>query len=425
MYLQPHQILVQNNIKLARGLILYHNTGSGKTITSLNAMNQFKNRLIIIGTKSSKKAFSDEISKYPLKIPHTFFTFTKIKIILNIEPLFLKNTNVIIDEAHNIRNITKNNKLLWSCLWYCNKILLLTATPYINHICDIFVLINIINKNNNLPITKNKYNKIKLENPKLLDTYLKQSKHTISYYKGTTDLPTFTIKIKYVYFQKKQVKKYKKYIRKILLNKEVDAELGSKWIKKYNLKDAQYELDETIRENAFLAATRQLSNLPKINAICDHIAKKIEQTVIYSNYLENGLYKIKKLLDENNIPNLLISGNVSEQEIKEIVNNYNNGLIKILLLSSSGAESLDLKNTKQLHIIEPHWNNFKIKQVIGRAIRYKSHIDLHPDNRHVNIYRWITKFSQKQYKGLSADECLTRISSQKDKIYKNYIKLLL
>ena len=60
-----------------------------------------------------------------------------------------------------------------------------------------------------------------------------------------------------------------------------------------------------------------------------------------------------------------------------IVNNYNEGKYKVLLLSSAGSESLDLKNTRQIHIMEPYWNEGKIIQVIGRAIRYKSHDAFH------------------------------------------------
>ena len=63
-----------------RGLILYHSTGSGKTITALAALYQFKRGIIIIGQKSSKKAFYDDIKKLGYdRSRFEFFTFTKIK----------------------------------------------------------------------------------------------------------------------------------------------------------------------------------------------------------------------------------------------------------------------------------------------------------------------------------------------------------
>ena len=57
-------------------------------------------------------------------------------------------------------------------------------------------------------------------------------------------------------------------------------------------------------------------------------------------------------------------------------------------MSSSGGEGLDLKRTRQVHVLEPHWNDPKIEQVIGRAARYKSHADLPVKDRKVDIYRY-------------------------------------
>ena len=47
--------------------------------------------------------------------------------------------------------------------------------------------------------------------------------------------------------------------------------------------------------------------------------------------------------------------------------------IDMLLLSGAGAEGLDLKNIRSLHIMEPYWNYARIKQTIGRAVRRGSH----------------------------------------------------
>ena len=73
-------------IKKHRGLILYHSTGSGKTITAIKAMCQFKNPIVVIGAKSSNKAFTDDIKKLKLdQIEFVFYTFAKIKRILKEE----------------------------------------------------------------------------------------------------------------------------------------------------------------------------------------------------------------------------------------------------------------------------------------------------------------------------------------------------
>ena len=58
-----HQIKCVNWLKTHDGLILYHSMGSGKTITSLAMVSQFKFPIIIIATKASRKNFTDDIEK--------------------------------------------------------------------------------------------------------------------------------------------------------------------------------------------------------------------------------------------------------------------------------------------------------------------------------------------------------------------------
>uniref|UniRef100_A0A6C0JDI7 Helicase ATP-binding domain-containing protein n=1 Tax=viral metagenome TaxID=1070528 RepID=A0A6C0JDI7_9ZZZZ len=71
----------------------------------------------------------------------------------------------------------------------------------------------------------------------------------------------------------------------------------------------------------------------------------------------------------------------------------------ILLTTQSGAEGISLMNVRQVHIMEPYWNNVRIEQVIGRARRIKSHIYLPERHRNVMIYKYIIKFTAKQLDG--------------------------
>ena len=48
-------------------------------------------------------------------------------------------------------------------------------------------------------------------------------------------------------------------------------------------------------------------------------------------------------------------------------------LLCILMATSSGAEGINLKNVRHLHIMEPHWTPARHDQVIGRGIRLCSH----------------------------------------------------
>lgn len=441
--LKPHQILPIKFIQKNFGLIIFHNVGSGKTLTSLFAMNQFNNSIIVIGTKSSKKAFNDEISKIKLKRDIQLYTFTKIYEILENDSSFLIDKSVIVDEAHYLRNITRHNRILWNALMNSYKVLLLTATPFSNHMVDIAVLVNIVHRSRVLPIRKKQFDKIygdvfssKLKNIDQLQAILL---NTISYYKTSgSDYPTFKIHHKYVNMTSQQIKLYKKYIRKIIYLKNGQRDYTDvgmdKWIEKWNEKGTKYELIESIRENSFFAAVRQISNAinsdyssPKISMVYNQLVKGKFPAIVFSNFITNGIMPISRRLTLENIPHEIISGKTSSVNINKYVNQYNQGQIKVLLLSAAGAASLDLKETRQIHIMDPFWNDALIHQVYGRGIRYKSHINLPKSERIVNIYRWISIFPRDKYpqfKGLSADEYLTRMSVKKLQMYSMYFKII-
>ncbi|AXN90992.1 putative VV D11-like helicase [Namao virus] len=70
-------------------------------------------------------------------------------------------------------------------------------------------------------------------------------------------------------------------------------------------------------------------------------------------------------------------------------------MIKVIFLSPAGSEGISLKNVRQVHILEPYWNEVRIIQVIGRAVRQCSHSDLPQSERYVDIYRYYAVFSEK------------------------------
>jgi superfamily II DNA or RNA helicase len=416
------------------GLILYHSTGSGKTITSLVSMYQFiennkSNEIIIIGQKSSKKAFSDDIKKLKLDDKRfTFYTYTKIKKLIKDNLDFLQNKYIILDEVHNIRNETTANLSLITSLQFAKKIILLTATPVINYMNDLSVLINIVKQSPILPTDIRSFNACyyDLESNEIrnADVLKNKLKDCISYYdhgKNKKDYPTSKTIYKYVEMNKYQLEEYRYYIRKYFY----EILDGANY---YNL---DFENIEHRKKNFFLSDTRQLSNtlegseiFPKIQEIYKTLKKGPFPAVVYSNYLGNGILSLVPLLEKSNIPYTTITGTTSNEKINFIVNNYNKNKYKILLLTSAGSESLDLKNTRQIHIMEPHWNESRIKQVIGRTIRYKSHELLDKKDRNVNIYRWTSVFP-KHVSNKSADEYLINLSRKKEDILKKFNSIII
>ena len=83
--------------------------------------------------------------------------------------------------------------------------------------------------------------------------------------------------------------------------------------------------------------------------------------------------------------------------LKEInQNNYFGEIIKVLMITSSGAEGINLRNTRFVHIMEPYWNMVRVDQVVGRARRICSHEDLPEDLRTVKVFIYISRITEEQ-----------------------------
>lgn len=76
------------------------------------------------------------------------------------------------------------------------------------------------------------------------------------------------------------------------------------------------------------------------------------------------------------------------REIKSATNedNLNGEKVKVIIISKAGSEGIDLNNIRQVHIIEPWYNMSRTDQIIGRAVRFRSHCRLPFKERNVEIY---------------------------------------
>jgi hypothetical protein len=87
------------------------------------------------------------------------------------------------------------------------------------------------------------------------------------------------------------------------------------------------------------------------------------------------------------------------------IDNKQGKLCRLFCITSAGAEGLSLQNVRAVHIMEPHWNDVRMAQVKGRAIRICSHKALKPQDRNVKVYTYITVFDD-----------ITQLATSKQKI---------
>ena len=95
-------------------------------------------------------------------------------------------------------------------------------------------------------------------------------------------------------------------------------------------------------------------------------------------------------------------------------NNFYGQVLKVLMITASSSEGINLKNTRFVHLVEPYWHRVRIEQAIGRARRICSHQDLPEEDRTVKAFLYITVFSEEQKTNKKNIEMMARDISRID-----------
>ena len=161
-----------------------------------------------------------------------------------------------------------------------------------------------------------------------------------------------------------------------------------------------------------------------------------------------GLYTGTETDDEKEIIRRVYNGEwdnipLSLKEDLEVIsnNNLNGEIMKVILITASGAEGISLKNCRYVHIMEPYWHPVRIDQVIGRARRICSHENLEPELRNIEVFLYVMILSEELKTSdktlelrihdvskldekipMTTDEALYEISNIKERISKNLLK---
>jgi hypothetical protein len=109
-------------------------------------------------------------------------------------------------------------------------------------------------------------------------------------------------------------------------------------------------------------------------------------------------------------------------------------LVKIMMITQSGAEGISLKNVRRVLIMEYFWNAVRINQVIGRAVRTCSHQKLPKAEQNVGVFIYIMKLNKKQLDDnptlrkkdneLTTDEHILELANNKEALINIFMDLL-
>jgi len=459
--LQPHQQRVVDRMKLQSGLVVAHGLGSGKTLTSIAVQDALNTPATVVVPASLIGNYEKERDKH-LQDPKQPASIESLQNITRNKKI-VKAPLLIIDEAHRLREpTTQSYKMMKLTRDKSDKALLLTGSPFYNHPADIASLVNLVADTKPFPDKRTDF-EYEYINEKTIPAGI------IGKIKGIAD------------GVKPEIKKWKKEQLRGILNRWVDYHPGSTEefpdvIKEEHIvpmTSKQLEVYDTViakapawvahkikeklppnkqevkQLNAYLTGARQVSNttapyisegepeMPKVQKAFEELKRHFDsnpkaKAVVYSNFLDAGIKPYKELLERENIPHGQFTGEMKKREKDQLVKDYNSGKIKTLLISSAGGEGLDLKGTRLIQMLEPHWNDEKLKQVEGRGIRYKSHENLPPEERKVVLQRYYAVRPPTALQKLlkiapdgSVDEYLSQLSKDKEELINQFKDLLI
>jgi SNF2 family DNA or RNA helicase len=442
-----------------KGLVVAHGLGTGKTLSSIATQDALGVPATVVVPAALQANYEKERAKHlsGKKQPMQLMSLQRAA-----REGVPENKLHIYDEAHRARDPSSATfKALRDAP--AEQKMLLTASPFYNSPHDLAPLINIAAQERVLPNEKAefdaRYTRMKKVSPgiwgrltglkpgavqelnphaakglkKIYDQY-------VDYQPGGTEgFPTVTRENVDVPMSKEQLRIY-------------DTLMGQApaWVSRKVKQGLPPSKSESTQLNSFLTGPRQvgLSTRPfvqegapvhstKIDKAFEHLQSEFAQNpnsraVIYSNYLSGGLDPYADKLRGANIPYGQFTGDVPKDERDQLVRDYNEGKIKALMLSSAGGEGLDLKGTRLIQMLEPHWNSEKLKQVEGRGIRYGSHAALPEDQRNVRVESYrstrprhgVLERLHVKDPGGAADEYLSNRSAEKEQLIEQFRGLL-
>lgn len=360
----------------------------------------------------------------------------------------LDGSLIIIDEVQNLISEfgKKYHKLSYILNIYGqnSRIILLSATPIYDKPFEIGLTLNLLNPRIYFPTSKKEFNSMfKLNNNQSKEMFYWMCSGYISYFSGGNP-KNFPITRIIKLYHKMNHEQENEYIKQLYYeSKETDDDNNdnndnsNRNIKSYYVRTRQVLniYRPTDKKRKFVNRYFKKNTINTYSEKIDQILKRVtngekRKILIFSDLLDYGCNIIAHLLKtiyqyEEYIPNktkltskprfTLWTGkkNYTNTEIEtllKVINsekNTNGEYIEIIIGSTTIMEGISFYDMKEVHIVNPWWNEARIQQVIARAIRFKSHKYLPPDKQFVNVFKHYSIYQGQ----LTRNEIITRLKN--------------
>jgi superfamily II DNA or RNA helicase len=143
---------------------------------------------------------------------------------------------------------------------------------------------------------------------------------------------------------------------------------------------------------------------PKFYAIIQNIkAHPNEKHVLFTFFKSsNGAYMLKYLCAQRGIKAEVFSGDQDDFDRTLLLQDFNNvenrdgSKVQVLIITDAGAEGINILEARHMHIVESSTDEYRIKQAIGRVVRFKSHYAMPKEQQKVSIWRYFSTTPSKE-----------------------------
>lgn len=427
-----------------KGLLLRIDTGLGKTIIAANVAEvmyrvEWINKVIFIGPASLLKNFQKAIrlcrNNPQLPVYYEFYSYDRWRnrgLMSRFEP----KTLIIVDESHEIRTPTsKKSKAVVAGCQHVGKVLLLSASPMVNNPDDLWpqfeclvpgIKQRVAQQTGFAPSTRNLLNN---PHPQVTLAFHQEIMGQVAYLSGDNlGKPQVTEVRRMVQMNAEQIARIREVAggQAAALSQALTSYIGQsggswKALNAFLGRSRQFantiNPDDSERipgqpkkrkkiyhkaNNIPLPPSQVMESIcePKILAIVEEVLQAPKPVIIHSGFRDHGIYKVRACLLKAGVQSNKIAyfyGDMDATNKGMVIDRYNNRLqlpenqrIDYLLYSKAGSVGISLKYTREVHIVEPHFNEALQEQAIARAVRIDSHTDLPENERHVRVVRWLS-----------------------------------
>jgi superfamily II DNA or RNA helicase len=445
--LRPHQRDAITKLLARDGnLILSHPVGSGKTISSIAAVEALKGtgkaqRALVVVPASLRSNFADNgVKKFTTANVAVFGNKQEVSAgqgvpvtapdpkadyhVVSYE-LFRENPEayiraagadtVVFDELHKIKNVGATAKALRESRPLYRNFIGLTGSVVSNTPADVVPLVDAMTAGKHHLGTKENFERRfvdrsgsvpKVTNTTALRVMLNPYIHHVDPAAAGVHAPKKQVEVVKVDMTNEQRELYQYAINKMDPVTALKFRFGTSKLKTNEVNAIFHKMLQarqvanaihTVNQSVSLSDSAQRS--PKIKKVLDDVEEHLKETpdghaIVYSNMIQGGVDVVSQGLRDRKIPFGVFIGKgqpgSTEAKRQQAVQDYKAGKVRVLVISSAGGEGLDLGNTTFVATLDGHFNPEKTLQAEARGVRAGGLAHRAPEDRNVLVRRYVT-----------------------------------